>query len=99
MPGGVHLALRLVPRAGRNGIDGIRADADGRPVLQLRLAAPPVDGAANAALVAFVAEALDLRQREVTIVAGERSRGKRLHLAGEPAELVRRLEAWVSGVG
>ena len=86
-----------MPRAGRNGIDGIRADADGRPVLQVRLAAPPVDGAANAALVAVVAAALDLRQREVTIVAGKRSRSKRLHLAGEPAELTRRLDAWVLG--
>ena len=96
MPGGVHLVVRLVPRAGRNGIDGIRADADGRPMLQLRLAAPPVEGAANAALVTFVAGALDLRQREVTIVAGERSRSKRLYLAGEPAELMRRLDAWAA---
>jgi uncharacterized protein YggU (UPF0235/DUF167 family) len=53
---GVRLAIRLTPRASRNGVDGVVRDAEGRPALQLRLPAPPVEGAANKALVAFVAK-------------------------------------------
>ncbi len=42
---GIRLAVRLTPRASRNGLDGIGLDADGRPVLRIRLTAPPVEGA------------------------------------------------------
>ncbi|WP_232627694.1 DUF167 family protein [Methylobacterium sp. Leaf118] len=91
---GLVLAVRLTPRAGRDGLDGIRADAEGRPVLCLRVAAPPVEGAANAALVAFVARSLGLRRAEVALAASEASRTKRLRLSGDPAALAARIEAW-----
>ena len=93
---GVRLAVRVTPRAPRSGVDGIAADAQGRAVLKLRLAAPPVDGAANAALIAFLAEELGVRKRDVTIRAGETGRVKILHLAGDPAALASRLDAWLS---
>ncbi len=80
-PNGVELFVRLTPRGGRAAFDGI-AELDGRPVLRLRVAAPPVDGAANAALVDFLAKALDLPRSAVTLVAGDRARVKRLSLAG-----------------
>jgi len=48
----------------------------------VRLAAPPVDGAANDALIAFLSAALDLPRRQITIVSGERSRDKRVRIAG-----------------
>ena len=48
----------------------------------IRLAAPPVDGAANAALVAFLAAALDVPRRDITLVAGDKSRDKRIRIAG-----------------
>lgn len=51
--GGVRIAVRLTPRAARNGIDGAAPGAGGRSALHLRVAAPPVEGAANAALVAL----------------------------------------------
>ena len=50
-PAGVRLAVRLTPRAARNRLDGVVMMADGRTALQLRIVAPPVDGAANAALM------------------------------------------------
>ena len=53
----------------------------------MRLAAAPVDGAANAALVPLVAKAFGVAKRDVTIVAGETARLKRLHVRGDAAAL------------
>jgi uncharacterized protein (TIGR00251 family) len=66
-----------MPRAGRTSIAGIRGNA-----LAVRLAAAPVDGAANDALVAFLADTFDLPRRAVTILSGHASRTKRVALAG-----------------
>jgi len=94
---GVRLAVRLTPRASRDGLDGIVVGADGRPALQLRLAAPPVEGAANKALIAFLADALKLRKSDIAIKSGETSRLKILILTGDPAAIIARLDAWVGG--
>jgi len=93
--GGVRLALRLTPRASRNGVDGIAQDADGRPLLKLRLVAPPVEGAANEALIAFLAKTLSLRKADITIRSGQSSRVKNLHLAGDSAAVLQKLDAWL----
>src|SRR5947208_8745802 len=93
--GGVRLALRLTPRAAKNGVDGVIQDAEGRPLLKLRLAAPPVDGAANAALIAFLAKTLSLRKADIFIRSGETSRIKILHLAGDSTKLMQKLCAWL----
>ena len=94
--GGVRLALRLTPRASRNGADGIGDDAQGRPFLKLRLVAPPVEGAANKALIAFLAKTLSLRQADITIRSGDTSRVKVLHLAGDSAALLHKLDDWLA---
>lgn len=93
VPDGVRLALRLTPRAARNGMDGIVSDADGRPLLKLRLVAPPVEGAANEALIAFLAKTLSLRKADISIRSGETGRIKILHLAGDSAAILRKLDA------
>lgn len=93
VPGGVRLALRLTPRAARNGVDGIVSDADGRPLLKLRLVAPPVEGAANEALIAFLAKTLSLRKADIAIRSGETGRIKILHLSGDSAAILRKLDA------
>ncbi len=82
VPGGVELAVRLTPRGGKSGIDGI-AEWDGQPCLRLRVAAPPVEGAANAALILFLSKALGLPKSAITILSGDHSRLKRLRLMGE----------------
>lgn len=79
----VILAVRVIPRAGRTTIAGMRGDA-----LLVRLSAPPVDGAANRALVEFLAEQFDRPRRDVTIVAGETARDKRVAIAGIGAAAV-----------
>ena len=91
---GIRLAVRLTPRASRDGIDAVVRDAEGRPALQLRLSAPPVEGAANKALVAFVAKSLGLRKADVEIVSGETARQKLLQLSGDAEATLARLEAW-----
>ncbi len=70
------LSLRVQPGARRTEPVGI---ADGR--LRLKLAAPPVEGKANEALLRWVAAALDLRQRDVELISGQTSRQKRVGFA------------------
>jgi uncharacterized protein (TIGR00251 family) len=74
---GVSVTVRVTPRAGKSGIAGVREDS-----LLVKLAAAPVDGAANDALVALLAHVFDLPKRDIEIVAGDKSRTKRVHLAG-----------------
>ena len=81
---GVELDVHVVPRARKTEIAGLRDQAIG-----IRLTAPPVEGAANDALVAFVAEWLAVPRRAVHILSGERSRRKRLSVDGVTADLVR----------
>lgn len=97
IPEGIRLALRLTPRANRDGLDGLVADADGRVALQVRVAAPPVEGAANAALIAYLAKTLKLRRSDVRIVSGETARLKILVLSGDGPSLAARLAAWTKG--
>ncbi|RXS93915.1 DUF167 domain-containing protein [Silvibacterium dinghuense] len=80
-PGGVTIAVRVTPRASRSKITGIYEDPDGARV-KIALAAPPVDGKANDALLAFMADVLGVPRSTVTLVAGDTSRSKRLRVAG-----------------
>ncbi len=73
----VLITIRVIPRASRSQIAGTRNDA-----LLVRLAAPPVDGAANAELIDVLAASLDLPRRDITVIAGERSRTKRVQVRG-----------------
>jgi len=77
VPGGVTLAVRVTPRAGRNEIVGAQGEA-----LKVKLAAPPVEGAANAALCEFLADRLGVRKSAVTIIAGRTSRHKVARVEG-----------------
>jgi uncharacterized protein len=83
---GVEIAVRVIPRARKSEIAGSRGDA-----LLVRLAAPPVAGAANAALVSYLAERLNLPARAIQIVAGDKSRDKRVRISGMRAEAALRM--------
>jgi uncharacterized protein len=74
---GVLLSVRVVPRAARAGLAGIREDA-----LLVRLNAAPVEGAANAELVEVLADVLGVPRRAVSIAVGERSRRKTVLIRG-----------------
>jgi hypothetical protein len=77
---GVRLAVRVQPRAARSEVAGRFGDR-----IRIRLAAPPVDGAANEALVRFLAEALGVPPRAVTITSGHASRSKTVIASGVSA--------------
>jgi uncharacterized protein (TIGR00251 family) len=84
--GSVTFQVRVIPRARRSEVAGILDGA-----LKVRLAAPPLEGAANEALVKFLAERLGVRARDVEILSGHTSRMKTIRVSGPPAEEVRRL--------
>lgn len=82
--GGVLLTLHIQPGAKTTEVAGIHGEA-----LKIRLAAPPVDGKANAALLAFIAKILKLPKSQVTLVSGETSRAKRVQVAAGDLEAIR----------
>ena len=87
-----RLTVRLTPKAKSDSLDGWSADESGRPVLKARVRAQPVDGRANAALEALVAQALGLAKSQVRVAAGGASRVKHLVVEGlDDAEIGRRL--------
>jgi uncharacterized protein len=87
-PEGAILAVRALPRASRSAIEGVRQGA-----LLVRLAAPPLAGAANTALLEIIADRLGVPRRRVRLVSGERSRSKRVQVLGvSGGEILARLD-------
>jgi uncharacterized protein (TIGR00251 family) len=82
----VRFAVHVQPRASRSEITGVYGES-----MKVRLEAPPVEGAANAALIELLADALGVSRRNVQIVGGQRSRSKVVEVVGVGAESVRRL--------
>ena len=79
---GIVLAVRVTPRSGR---DALLAGTEDH--FAARLAAAPVDGKANAALLALVADRFGVPKRAVVLIGGDTARLKRLHVAGDAAVL------------
>jgi hypothetical protein len=78
----VRLAIKLTPGAATDRIDGWDLDAEGRPVLKVRVRARPVEGEANEALVKLIARALGVPKSAVAIQRGGQSRTKILVVEG-----------------
>ena len=83
---GVRLTLHVQPGARRTEVAGLHGDA-----LKIRLAAPPVDGKANATLIAFVADRLGTAKSAVTLKSGQTSRRKIIAIEAPPADIEQRL--------
>jgi uncharacterized protein (TIGR00251 family) len=75
--GGVRFGVRVQPRASKPGVAGVHGTA-----LRVRVAAAPVDGAANAAVIDAIAAALGVARRNVVIVSGATSRSKLVEVHG-----------------
>jgi uncharacterized protein len=85
-PEGVRLTVRVQPRASSSGIVGAHGES-----LKVRLTAPPVEGAANEALVELLSRTFGIPARFVTLVTGASSRTKTVELQGITEDRVRRL--------
>jgi uncharacterized protein (TIGR00251 family) len=83
-PGGAIVDIRVIPRAKKSEVAGTRDHW-----LLVRLKTPPVDGKANTELVRLLAAVLDVPRQSIQIVAGERSRGKRVRISGRTAAEVK----------
>ena len=93
--GAVVLRVHAQPGGGRSAVTGRYGDA-----VKVKVAAPPVEGRANDALVAFLAKELGLKSSDVTLVAGQSSRTKRVRLGGlDPDGAAAAIERLLPGDG
>lgn len=91
---GAAIAVKVMPRARKTEVAGVMEDG----TIKIRVAAPPVDGAANKALVVFLATALNVSSSQIDIVAGETSERKLISVVGiSPQEVDAAFQRLVSG--
>jgi uncharacterized protein (TIGR00251 family) len=84
---GISVALRVTPRGGRDGIDGIETLADGRSVMKVRVRAIAEGGEANRAVTELLAKALGVPKAKVRLLSGATSRLKQVAVEGDPKSL------------
>jgi uncharacterized protein (TIGR00251 family) len=84
---GISVALRVTPRGGRDGIDGLEKLANGRVVLKVRVRAIAEGGEANRAVTELLAKALGVPRARVRILSGVTSRLKQIVVDGDPRKL------------
>jgi uncharacterized protein (TIGR00251 family) len=88
---GAALTIRVTPRARKNALAGILEDG----TLRVRIAAPPVGGKANAALLEFLAQILGVRKNKIEVVAGKRGLDKIVSVVGiTSTQAEERIRAW-----
>ena len=81
---GIELDVRVIPRAKKSSLGGVRDGA-----VLIRLAAPPVENAANEALVSLLSDVLHVPRRAIRIISGERARRKRVAIDGLARDLAK----------
>lgn len=93
---GISIALRVTPRGGRDGIDGIEQLSDGRSVLKVRVRAIADGGEANRAVLALLAKSLGVPKASVSLLSGTTSRLKQVAVDGDSARLTEALRELAS---
>ena len=84
---GISVALRVTPRGGRDGIDGLETLANGRIVVKVRVRAIADGGEANRAVTDLLAKSLHVPKARVRLLSGATSRLKQIAIDGDPAKL------------
>ncbi len=92
---GVKIALRVSPRASRERIGEVVAEADGTRAIRVAVTAPPESGKANNAVTRLLAKAWRVPRTSLTVVSGAAGRRKTVHAAGDAEDLFRRLTDWL----
>ena len=85
--GGISVALRVTPRGGRDGIEGVETLGNGRSVVKIRVRAIAEGGEANRAVAELMAKSLGVPKASVRILSGMTSRLKQIAVDGDPAKL------------
>src|SRR5881227_3668147 len=93
---GISVALRVTPRGGRDGIDGVETLANGRSVVKVRVRAIAEGGEANRAVTELLAKELGVRKSAVRLQSGVTSRLKQIAVDGDPRALGERLRHLVT---
>src|SRR5688572_23075758 len=89
---GAVMAIVVAPRSGKTIIDRVEGDA-----VRVRVAAPPVDGAANTALLRYLADVFDRPKSSVCLISGATGKRKRVLIAGRsPADVAARIRELVA---
>lgn len=84
---GISVALRVTPRGGRDGIEGVETLANGRSVVKVRVRAIAEGGEADRAVAELMAKSLGVPKARVRILSGMTSRLKQIAVDGDPAKL------------
>lgn len=92
----MKLAVKATPNAKKSEILGWEQDPLAGRVLKVKIAAPPVEGKANKAIIGFLAEQFGLPKSKVTLLKGETGRIKRFELEGDESRWEEMLNAWPS---
>jgi len=90
---GLVLFVRLTPKAGKNAVAGLFAQADGRHYLNIQLRAVPAKGEANQALIRFLSKSLNMAAQDIQLTRGHTARFKQLMLRGDIIKLRAKLAA------
>jgi uncharacterized protein len=94
--GGLKLKVRVTPRGGRDAVEGLGADAGETPHVKLRVAAAPVDGDANDAVIKLLAKWLGVPKSKIEVIAGATMRLKTVLIGGDPVQLAQRCQTLVA---
>jgi hypothetical protein len=94
--GGLRVAVRLTPKAARDRIGDLAAEADGAVALKVTVTAVPEDGKANAALLRLLSKQWRIARTDMAVVLGATDRRKVILISGDAAELRRRLDQWMA---
>lgn len=93
---GVHVALKVTPKASADRLQGLAEEADGSRVLKVAVTAPPEDGKANAAVLKLLAKTWRLPKSDLSLISGASDRRKRIHIVGDPECLGPWLDGWLA---
>ena len=96
--GGLHVAIRLSPRARTDCLVGIASSTRSGRVVKAAVAAPAEAGRANEALLRLLARTWDLRRQNLSIVQGFTSRNKVVGITGDPRQLLKKVSAAIAGL-
>jgi uncharacterized protein (TIGR00251 family) len=95
---GVRVAIRVSPGRKVDRLVALARVPEGGRVLKVAVSAPPEGGRANEALLSLLARAFDLPRRDLRLLSGGASRGKRVLIAGDPSALLPRLSTLVAAL-